>query len=151
MSGDLLQDLFSLEGRVALVTGASSGIGRELAVGLVRAGARVALGGRSAERQAATRAAILERGGVAEVFPGDLGDVEVGQALARDVRAHFGQIAILINCAGMNQREPIAEVQSETYERLLAVNLRAPFFLRSHFTASIGRAVTPKMWVDPGL
>lgn len=129
MSGNLLRDLFSLEGRVALVTGASSGIGRELAVGLAQAGARVALGGRSAERLAASRAAILERGGVAEVFPGDLGDVEVAQALARDVRAHFGQIDILINCAGMNQREPIAEVQPETYERLLAVNLRAPFFL----------------------
>ncbi len=58
MDDGLLQDLFSLNGRVAIVTGASSGIGRELAIGLARAGGRIALGGRDAGRLEATRAAI---------------------------------------------------------------------------------------------
>ncbi len=122
-------ELFSLEGRVALVTGASSGIGRELAIGLAGAGARVALGGRSVERLAATREAIAGRGGEAAPFPGDLGELAAARALARDVHAHFGRLDILINCAGMNRREPATAVLPATYDEIMAVNLRAPFFL----------------------
>ncbi len=129
MGDTMLHDLFSLEGKVALVTGASSGIGRELAVTLAQAGARVALGGRSIERLAATRETITGPGGEAESFPSDLGELDAAQALARDVHAHFGRIDILINCAGMNRRQPATEVLPATYDEIMAVNLRAPFFL----------------------
>ncbi len=129
MEGRVLHDLFSLEGKVALVTGASSGIGRELAATLAQAGARVALGGRSVERLAATRETITGQGGEAASFPGDLGELAAAQTLARDVHAHFGRIDILINCAGMNRREPAVAVQPATYDEIMAVNLRAPFFL----------------------
>jgi NAD(P)-dependent dehydrogenase (short-subunit alcohol dehydrogenase family) len=129
MATDILRDLFSLEGRVALVTGASSGIGRELAQGLAAAGAQVALSGRSEERLAATRQAILDAGGTAESFPADLGTLEPIQPLVDGVIARFGQLDILINCAGMNQREPIAEVKPETYERIMNTNLRSAVFL----------------------
>ncbi len=129
MEGRVLHDLFSLEGKVALVTGASSGIGRELAATLAQAGARVALGGRSVERLAATRETITGQGGEAASFPGDLGELDAAQTLARDVHAHFGRIDILINCAGMNRREPAVAVQPATYDEIMAVNLRAPFFL----------------------
>ncbi len=142
MSDTMLQELFSLDGRVALVTGASSGIGRELACGLARAGANVALGGRSVERLEATRASILGAGGMAVAFPGDLGELDANQALAREVRAHFGRIDILINCAGMNRREPATEVQPATYDAIMAVNLRAPFFL--------SQAVLPTMAAGGG-
>ena len=129
MAGSKLHDLFSLEGKVALVTGASSGIGRELAVTLAQAGARVALGGRSVERLATTHATIAAGGGEAESFPSDLGALEAAQALARDVHAHFGRIDILINNAGMNRRQPATDVLPATYDEIMAVNLRAPFFL----------------------
>lgn len=129
MANDYLRELFALDGRVALVTGASSGIGRELAQGLAAAGATVALSGRSAERLAATRRAIEEAGGRAEAFAAELGELAAVQPLADAVLGRFGQIDILLNCAGMNQREPIAQVRPETYERIMNVNLRSAFFL----------------------
>jgi len=129
MENRALHDLFSLEGKVALVTGASSGIGRELAVTLAQAGARVALGGRSVERLTATCETITGLGGEAESFPSDLGELAAAQTLARAVHAHFGRIDILVNCAGMNRRQSATEVLPATYDEIMAVNLRAPFFL----------------------
>lgn len=129
MDAAYLQDLFSVEGRVALVTGASSGIGRELAVGLARAGARVALCGRSEERLDATRQRIADHGGDAATFAADLGDLAVIPTLVESVSARFGQLDILVNCAGMNRREPIAEVTPETYAQIMDVNLRGVYFL----------------------
>jgi 2-dehydro-3-deoxy-D-gluconate 5-dehydrogenase len=129
MSADYLHDLFSLDGRVALVTGASSGIGRELARGLALAGARVALSGRSEERLAATRETIAEQGGEAGAFPAELGDLEAIRPLVDAVVGRFGQLDVLVNCAGMNQREPVADVKPETFSRIVDVNLRAPYFL----------------------
>lgn len=129
MDSAFLQDLFSLDGRVALVTGASSGIGRELAVGLARAGARVALSGRSIERLAATRQTILDAGGASEAFAYELGDPDAIASLVAAVMEQLGQIDILVNCAGMNKREPIAEVSPETYDRIMDVNLRSVYFL----------------------
>ena len=129
MSEIFLRDLFSLDGRVALVTGASSGIGRELARGLAGAGARVALSGRSEERLDATRRAIAEGGGEAASFPAEIGDLDAVAPLVAAVTARFGRIDILVNCAGMNKREPLPEVTPETYARIMDVNLRAPYFL----------------------
>jgi NAD(P)-dependent dehydrogenase (short-subunit alcohol dehydrogenase family) len=137
-----LQELFALDGRVALVTGASSGIGRELARGLANAGARVALSGRSTERLAAVQEAIAREGGEAEAFPAELGDLAVVKRLVADVAERFGRVDILVNCAGMNQREPVAEVQPDTYARIMDVNLRSPYFLSQaalpHFQARGG-------------
>lgn len=129
MSGAILQDLFSLKGRVALVTGASSGIGRELARGLASAGARVALSGRSVERLDATRRMITEQDGEAEIFPAEIGDIEAIDPLLEAVNGQFGQIDILVNCAGINQREPVVDVEPATFTRLMDINLRTPYFL----------------------
>lgn len=129
MQTDHLRDLFSLDGRVALVTGASGGIGRELARGLARAGARVMLTGRSRERLAAAGRAIADEGGEAHAFPADLADLDTLPALVAATQARFGGIDILVNCAGTNQREPIAEVAPATYDAIAGLNLRAPYFL----------------------
>jgi NAD(P)-dependent dehydrogenase (short-subunit alcohol dehydrogenase family) len=129
MTNNYLAELFSLEGRVALVTGASSGIGRELARGLALAGATVALSGRSEERLAETKQLIADGGGESEIFPAEVGNIEEIAPLVENVAGRLGQIDILLNCAGMNQRQPIAEVLPETYERIMDVNLRAPYFL----------------------
>ncbi|HEY8599776.1 MAG TPA: SDR family oxidoreductase [Thermomicrobiales bacterium] len=129
MHTDYLRELFSLEGRVALVTGASGGIGGELACGFARAGARVMLAGRSRERLAAVERAIVAEGGEAKTFPADLGDLAAIPVLVAATLERFGGLDILVNCAGMNKREPIAEVQPATYDAISELNLRTPYFL----------------------
>lgn len=129
MDATFLHDLFSLDGRVALVTGASGSIGRELAQGLARAGARVALSGRSTDRLEAWREAIVAAGGEAATFPAELEDFRAAGPLVEQAASHFGQLDIVLNCAGMNIREPITEVRPETYDRIMEVNLKSAFFL----------------------
>jgi NAD(P)-dependent dehydrogenase (short-subunit alcohol dehydrogenase family) len=137
MNTAALAQLFSLDGRVALVTGASGDIGAAIAGGLASAGATLALNGRSAERLERTRAAISAQGGQAAVFPFDLAAEGAPQTLAATVAAQLGRIDILVNCAGMNRRQPIAEVTPANYDAIMAANLHAAFFL--------GQAALPHM------
>jgi NAD(P)-dependent dehydrogenase (short-subunit alcohol dehydrogenase family) len=129
MAGSFLESLFGLDGRVALVTGASGGIGRELARGLALAGARVALSGRDADKLAAVAERIAGEGGRAEPFPADLSDVAAVGRLVAAVRARLGRVDVLVNCLGINQRQPIAEVEPETYDRIMDTNLKGVYFL----------------------
>src|SRR5262245_45552690 len=110
MDDGFLRSLFGLDGRIALVTGASGGIGRELARGLALAGARVALSGRDGARLAAVAERIGVEGGRAEPFPADLGDASGAEPLVAAVRARLGRVDVLVNCLGINQRQPIVEV-----------------------------------------
>jgi 2-deoxy-D-gluconate 3-dehydrogenase len=137
MNHDFVARLFGLDGRVALVTGASGGIGRELARGLAMAGAALALHGRQVDRLEALRDAIRSEGGAAEIFPADLSDLTQVPALTDAVVGRLGRIDVLVNCLGMNKREPIAEVEPETYDRIMDVNLKSVYFL--------SRAVAPHM------
>lgn len=129
MNAGLLQDLFSLDGRVALVTGASGGIGAAIAAGLAAAGASVALNGRSVERLEQTQRTIAEAGGEAATFPADLGEEGALHALATAVAEQMGALDILVNCAGMNRRRPIREVTPAVYDEIMAANLRSAYFL----------------------
>ncbi len=142
MSRTYLEELFSLDGKVALVTGASGGIGSEIAVALGLAGARVALTGRSTERLERTRARIADGGGVAAVRVADIEDAAAVPALVQGIADDFGAVDILVNCAGVNRRQPITEVEPETFTHLVDVNLRAPFFL--------SKAVAPGMMEQGG-
>src|SRR5262245_58500955 len=137
MNHDFLARLFGLDGRVALVTGASGGIGRELARGLAMAGATVALNGRQVDRLAALRDAIGADGGTADSFPGDLADLSQLTTLTEAVIERHGRIDILVNCLGTKKREPIADVAPETYDRIMDVNLKSVYFL--------SQAVVPHM------
>ena len=145
MANDFLAEFFSLEGRVALVTGASSGIGRELAVGLARAGAKVALSGRSVERLAKTEQLIAEAGGTAASFAADLGNLDGIPGLVAETVARFGGLDILVNCAGMNRRQPLTEVTPETYTEIMDANLRSAYFLTQaahpHLAARGGKVI----------
>ena len=138
----LLERLFSLEGRVALVTGASGGIGRALAVGLAGAGAAVAIHGRDADALAETARQVTDVGGQGGVFPADLVDPAACGELIVQVAAWGGRLDILINCAGMNRRKPVADVPLEDFEDIVAVNLRSLYFLsqaaRPHLIAQGG-------------
>lgn len=123
-------------GKCALVTGASRGIGREIALGLGRGGAFVGVHYTSAEDEAAaTLATIREQGGDGALLRADLSDPSAPDALAsafldaaEDATGARG-FDILINNAGVGGRTPIAEVTEDVFERVMGVNFRAPFFL----------------------
>jgi gluconate 5-dehydrogenase len=121
--------LFSLTGRVALVTGANSGIGRTIAEAFVAAGARVVLVARRAPELRATRDAILASGGTAEAFPCDLADRGALDRCAEQAAMFFGAPDILVNCAGVNIRKPMLELSADDWDRTMRLNLDAPFFL----------------------
>jgi gluconate 5-dehydrogenase len=132
-----MRQLFGLEGKVALVTGSSRGIGRALAHGLAMAGAHVALHGRDVTALADSKASIEGDGGTADTFTAELGQLPEIDRLVADVVERLGRVDVLVNCAGMNRREPIAEVKPETYDEIMNANLRAAYFL--------SRAVQPHM------
>ncbi len=121
--------LFDLSGKVALVTGASSGIGHAMAATLAQAGAAVVLAARRKDELARAATAIAAAGGRASALPVDLTDrVALREAAARAGDA-FGAVDIVVNAAGINVRRPMQEVTDDDWDRTLALNLTAPFFL----------------------
>ena len=124
-----IASLFSLADRVALVTGASSGIGRALAQAFAEAGARVVLVARRAQQLQATRDDIVARGGLAAVLPCDLTDRDAIDACAAAAPDPFGAPDIVVNSAGINIRKPMLELTRDDWDDTMRVNLDAPFFL----------------------
>jgi NAD(P)-dependent dehydrogenase (short-subunit alcohol dehydrogenase family) len=128
-----LDQLFSLDGLVAVITGGSSGIGWGMARANSAAGAAVVLVARDAGRLAARAAELAQDGGRAGWVSADLGDrAGVGRA-AQSAAAAFGFPDILVNCAGLNHRPPLAELTLDGWDATLAVNLTAPFLLGQQF------------------
>src|ERR1700676_4619757 len=115
----------NLEGQRALVTGATSGIGRAVALQLARDGAEVLVHGRDAVRGAETVEEITASGGKAQFVAADLGDAADVQRLASDV----GDVDILINNAGIALFGPTAGFDAPRFDKMFASNVRAPFFL----------------------
>jgi NAD(P)-dependent dehydrogenase (short-subunit alcohol dehydrogenase family) len=122
-------DLFDLSGKVALVTGASKGLGRAMAVGLARAGCALALCARDAGGLRETRAAAEALGVRAEPFPMDVLSTESVGAAVEAVAAAFGKIDILVNNAGVNVRKPVLELSGEEWDRVLDTNLKGYFLV----------------------
>lgn len=128
-----LDALFSLEGRVALVTGGSSGIGRAMAGALARAGARVVLLARAQDALAATAASLTGAGCQAAWVSTDLADRSALQRAAAAAARPFGAPDILVNAAGLNLRPPLADLDAGQWDQLMSVNLTAPFLLGQEF------------------
>jgi 2-deoxy-D-gluconate 3-dehydrogenase len=121
--------LFSLEGKVALITGASGGIGSALAIGFAEAGAAIAVHGRDVTRVEETCHAIETVGGRALPLIADLNNVQECRDLVARTHRELGRLDILINNAATNRRKPILEVTEDDYEVITGVNTRAIFFL----------------------
>jgi NAD(P)-dependent dehydrogenase (short-subunit alcohol dehydrogenase family) len=118
-----------LQGQRALVTGATSGIGRAVALQLARQGAEVVVHGRDAARGAATVDAITTAGGRARFVAADLGDLADLQRLVDDV----AELDVLVNNAGFSWFGPTADLDMATFDALFVSDVRAPYFLVAAF------------------
>jgi NAD(P)-dependent dehydrogenase (short-subunit alcohol dehydrogenase family) len=118
-------DPFRLDGKVALVTGAGRGIGRACALALAAAGAEPVLVSRTPEQLDEVVREIEKGGGKARALPFDVTDT----AAMRAAFAGLDRLDILVNNAGLNRPQPFLEVDEETLDRLLGLNVRAAFFV----------------------
>ena len=132
-TSDYLSNLFSLEGRFALVTGGSSGIGEGIAVALAGAGARVVLLARDKARMEAAAARV----GAAGWVSADAADRAALTAAAGEVTSRFGEPDILVNAAAVNLRPPLGDQTAASWDQTIEANLTAPFLL--------GQAFGPRM------
>jgi 2-dehydro-3-deoxy-D-gluconate 5-dehydrogenase len=122
----LILDAFKLEGRVALVTGASTGLGQAIAIALAEAGASVACHGNT-HTPDETCAAVTKAGRKAFALTGDLSDRETPRRLIENTIEHFGQLDILVNNAGTIRRAPATEYSEEDWAKVIEVNLSSVF------------------------
>ncbi len=128
------KELFSLEDRLALVTGASSGIGRQCAFALALAGAKVILVARRQERLEAIGDEIRAVGAEAFSCPLDLETPGAVKALQEYCRQTNRAPDIVVNAAGFNPRKPAETVDEETWESVLRIHLSVPFFIAQTLT-----------------
>jgi len=126
-----------LTGKVAVVTGASRGLGRSMALALSGAGAKLALVARDTAKLEEVAAAIARAGGEAAAFQTDVTDEAAVAELARAIAARFGGIHILINNAGINIRGNLLDYKLEDWHKVIATNLTAVFLM--------SRALVPHM------
>ena len=123
-----MTDLFSLQGRTALVTGGSRGIGRMIAAGFLAQGAKVYISSRKAADCDAT-AKELSAQGTCISLPADVSTVEGAKALAAAYAAREGQLDILVNNAGAAWGAPFDDFPESGWDKVVDLNLKAPFFL----------------------
>lgn len=138
-----MDDLFSVDGKVALVTGGSRGIGRMIATGLVDAGVRVYIASRKADDLRATADELAERGECVAI-PADLSDEEGCVALAEAVTAEEERVHILVNNAGASWGAPIAEYPASGFDKVLDVNVKGVFFLTRALLPQLRAAADPE-------
>ncbi|MBM3650146.1 MAG: SDR family oxidoreductase [Alphaproteobacteria bacterium] len=128
------------DGKVVLVTGSSSGAGASIARAFGREGARVAVHCRAAKRDAETIAGrIVADGGSAIAFEADLADEDASATLADAVEQALGPVSVLINNAGPFADAPFRSLAPEVWDRIMAVNLKAPWLLAQRLAAGMER------------
>lgn len=133
MSEGLPDNPFDLSGRVAVVTGASRGLGQYMGRALARAGADLVITSRNAADLAPFKEEIESLGRRVFSFALDVRNTANIEALAEASWAHFGKVDILVNNAGCNVRKPALDITPEEWSRVLDTNLRGPFFVACAF------------------
>lgn len=122
-----------LEGKTALITGASKGLGRAMALALAEAGARLALVSRNLELLNETAGAVRQLGAEAVVFTADVTDEAQVLRLEKAVAGQFGKVQILINNAGMNIRKPVTDFTLAEWQQVMDTNLTGVFLMCRSF------------------
>lgn len=132
-----------LKGRTALVTGASRGIGREIALALAREGANVAVNYHEADERAESVAKeIREMGTKSRAYRADVSARAAVEALVRDVERDLGPVDVLVNNAGFNKPAPLFEINPEDVDRIFAVNFHGALWC----TQVCGRGMMERQW-----
>jgi len=132
--------MISLDGRVALITGASQGIGRACAMALAKAGAQVALSARNAAKLAQVAAEIEADGGHATPFEMDLASEDSIKAVTKAVVAHYGKIEILVNNGGITRDNLMLRMKLADWNAVLNTNLTGAFLLTQAVSSSMLKA-----------
>ncbi|HYT61488.1 MAG TPA: glucose 1-dehydrogenase, partial [Haliangiales bacterium] len=122
-----------LQGKVALITGASRGLGKAMALALADAGARLALVSRNLEQLNDTAAAVRRRETDAEVFPADVTDEQQVRRAEQAIVEKFGKVQILINNAGINLRKPVTDFTLDEWRNVMDTNVTSVFLLCRSF------------------
>jgi len=118
-----------LDGRVALVTGGSRGLGLGMALALAHAGADVALAARSVDQlQNAAKLVNDQTGRRAHIIPTDVADMDAVRAMVGEAHTHYGRLDILVNGAGINIRKNVDDFSEADWDELMSVNLKSVFF-----------------------
>ncbi|MBV8630881.1 MAG: glucose 1-dehydrogenase [Silvibacterium sp.] len=134
----------SLEGKVALVTGSSSGIGQGIAEKFAQEGARVVINySRSAEGGDATLAMVRQAGSDGVIVQADVTKMDDIRRLIDAAYDSFGTLDILVNNAGMEKKASFTEVLEADYDQVMAVNMKGPFFLTQYFVQNLQNAKKP--------
>jgi gluconate 5-dehydrogenase len=121
--------MFRLDDRLAVVTGSTRGLGWAMAEAMARQGAHVVINGRHVVDVQARVDALVEAGLAASGAAFDVADIDTSVAALDDIAARHGRLDVLVNNAGINHRAPLAEFEQEEWDRVLRVNLDAPFAL----------------------
>lgn len=125
----MVDELFNVAGKIALVTGGTSGIGQMIAEGFVRRGVKTYIAARDIARAEGAAAELSARGGTCIGLAADLGDPNGPKALMDALKACERRLDVLVNNAGANNGDPIEQVSADAWDTVLEVNLRAPFLL----------------------
>jgi NAD(P)-dependent dehydrogenase (short-subunit alcohol dehydrogenase family) len=137
-----VQDLFSVKGKVALVTGGSRGIGAMIARGFVEGGAKVYIAARK-EAEVAKAAAELSEKGTCIGIPADLSTEAGCRGLADAIAARESALQVLVNNAGANWGAPLAEFPDSGWDRVLALNVKGVFHLTKMLVPLLAKGAKP--------
>jgi NAD(P)-dependent dehydrogenase (short-subunit alcohol dehydrogenase family) len=123
------QDMFNLEGKVAIVTGASGAIGRDISLALAGAGADIIVSGRDKNRLEKTAGLVVQCGRKSRILSADLSDPQDVQKLAQDSLAAFGHVDIIVNNAATNVFNKAELFTEEDFDLIINTNVKSAFFL----------------------
>jgi NAD(P)-dependent dehydrogenase (short-subunit alcohol dehydrogenase family) len=137
----MMNELFSLQGRTALITGGSRGIGRMIATGFLKQGARVYISSRKADACDKT-AAELSALGTCLSLPADVSSVEGAKGLAGRFASREEKLDILVNNAGAAWGEPFDDHSEKGWDKVVDLNMKAPFFLSQALIGQLRKAAT---------
>ena len=125
-----MESLFSLKGKTALVTGGTAGLGKAIATGLGKAGARIVVNGRTSQKKVDKAVEEFQNNGIeAYGFLCDVTDETAVEELVENIEREIGPLDILVNNAGVNLREALTEISLEKFNKNIKVNLTAPFIV----------------------
>lgn len=137
----MIENLFSLKGRTALITGGSRGIGRMIAQGFVESGAKVYISARKADACDAT-AGELSKFGTCLSIPMDVSSVAGCKALAEEIHTREGKLDILVNNAGAAWAADFNEFPEAGWDKVMNLNVKSPFFLTQALHAALAKAAS---------